>query len=207
MENNNSTNNTDATRPRPDVALVETETTGASGDRPSVVIGEDRPSSRVDNTTPLPGEEVAGSGFAGQSQNNTSSSQSNPPDSEATTESNNGSVAAQYIVCQGAMCKCTNGTSMPRLKVSTHKKHYVNDNGNNKLIATVKDITFEPSVSPFGTCGADQGRPCSYVAQQWQVPNNSRFPTVEGLDILTEKGTLECQSKKGKIEFKTHGQN
>ncbi|WP_410880359.1 PAAR-like protein [Myroides sp. DW712] len=112
----------------------------------------------------------------------------------------------QYIACQGAICRCNQGSSMPTLQVNTHRKYYVNDRGNNKLVATVKDLLFNPIAAPFGSCSVDNGRPCTYSAQEWKVPHTTDFPKVDGLDVLTEKGKLQCVSKQGEITLITHGQ-
>lgn len=219
MKNNNinitSSSEQDPPRPRPDVALVEPEQATAAQEQNSVVQDEGRPSTGVENSTPLQGQETAGMGTSDQ-QVNSPSNTSEPLDDDAPQTQNNDaetgsseSVTAQYVVCKGATCKCDgNPAAKATLEVTTHKKYYVNDDGNDKLIATIADITFREGVTPFITCSHKKGydKTCTYAPMgKWEVPNNSRFPEVGGKNILTEKGKLECIIG-GKIDFLTHGQ-
>ena len=167
----------------------------------------------IPRETPLVGEESTTSTSSNKIQRNmVSATQKTQNSAEAEVENKNteqeeeGTFTPQYIACQGAICRCNQGSSMPTLQVNTHRKYYVNDRGNNKLVATVKDLLFNPIAAPFGSCSVDNGRPCTYSAQEWKVSHNTDFPKVDGLEVLTEKGKLQCLAKQGEITLITHGQ-
>ena len=105
-------------------------------------------------TAPNDGREVAPAG--GATENSSEGSRKNTPETGA------------YLVCKGAICKCALGAAPAQLKITSHSKFFVNDSsGKDKLVATVKDVEFEPPA--FGTCAAKNNQKCEPVAVEWQL--------------------------------------
>lgn len=108
-----------------------------------------------------------------------------------------------YLVCEGAQCTCAGSKVKAMLKVSSHKKAYIN---NDKLVVTVKDITFEQGPKPFGTCSlsTSQDKSCTPQFEQWLKPYKDI--EVEGNQVITDQSELLCLTWKGIITVNTHGQ-
>lgn len=77
-------------------------------------------------------------------------------------------MSEKHLVCQGAICRCSFGTTPDTLKVLTQSKRYINDkDASKKLVATHKDIgkTFEKNT--FGSCAKMNNNPCQAVVTEW----------------------------------------
>lgn len=112
----------------------------------------------------------------------------------------------KLFVAQKGKAICDKGTMFPQFKVTSHKKHYINDkNGTADYLAvTENDLQFNPSSVPFGTCSIKNGQPCSYAPTgKWK----KFYTDVKILDnaLLTEISELQC-SVGGKIKILDHGQ-
>ena len=115
-----------------------------------------------------------------------------------------------YLVCKGAFCKCNLGSSpFVRLQITTHGKYYLNDmQGNEKLVATVKDNTFPAPL--FGSCSSNNGKPCNYTPEKiWEINAGDEHPQAGGNKILTTNGKITCPAKPGggTITIVMHGQS
>ncbi|MFK7031859.1 DUF4280 domain-containing protein [Flavobacterium oreochromis] len=117
-------------------------------------------------------------------------------------------MSEKHLVCQGATCKCNFGTAPDKLKVLTHKKHYINDNeGSKKIIATHKDIgkTFEKNT--FGSCSKMNNNPCQAVITEWSgyykkiiLEENKGYVLLEDNKATCPIGGKDC------ITITDHGQ-
>lgn len=123
----------------------------------------------------------------------------------------NNTESGAYLVCQGATCLCSAGSSGPvQLKITSQNKVYVNED---QLIATVKDNQMMVPVAPFVSCSlspkAQAGRPCEYKpTSEWEWTSNvgEEHPEINGLKILTENAILKCPAYPGTLSIHTHGQ-
>jgi len=109
-----------------------------------------------------------------------------------------------YLICEDAQCKCTGGSEVKaKLKVDSHKKAYIN---NNKLLATVKDITFKEGPKPFKMCSlsTSQDKSCTPKFEKWLKPYKDI--DVEGNQVITDQSELLCLTWKGIVTIDTHGQ-
>lgn len=117
----------------------------------------------------------------------------------------------KYFVIQKGKAKCNQGISFPNFKVTSHQKHYWNDEKGEAdyLAVTEDDLQFSPSVQPFGAqCKLQPTssgyKPCSYSpAGKWQ----KCYEKVKVMDksCLTELSELQCVIG-GKITVMKHGQ-
>jgi GH24 family phage-related lysozyme (muramidase)/plastocyanin len=127
------------------------------------------------------------------------------PNPSTTTEApaNNKEKKTAYLICEGALCKCDAGEKPVKIKVDSHKKAYINDN---KLIATVKDVTFELPTAPFVTCKniPSQNKTCQPKFEQWTKPYKDI--EVDGNAVITDKSELKCLQYGGTITILKHGQ-
>lgn len=123
------------------------------------------------------------------------------PTSQEQEPQNNKPKQSAYLVCDGALCQCTGGAAPVKLKVTSHKKAYINAE---KLLATEKDVTFDQP-GHFGTCSfkPPNSNACVPAVQQWMKPYKDI--EVENQKALTDKSELLC-SVGGKIAIKMHGQ-
>ncbi|WP_405206107.1 DUF4280 domain-containing protein [Aquimarina sp. LLG6339-5] len=106
-------------------------------------------------------------------------------------------MSKQYVLVQGAQCKCQFGDGPDKLKVLSHSKFYASDqNAADKLIATSMELggaTFEANT--FGQCKlqptGSSFKPCQIVVMQW----DGFYKDVElgnGGKILTDKSKAIC---------------
>lgn len=112
----------------------------------------------------------------------------------------------KYFVVQKGMACCDKGAKFPKFKVTSHQKHYWNDeNGEADFLAvTEDDLTFNPPATPFGTCSIKNGNPCSYApAGKWKKTYEKI--KIMGKKPLTEISELMC-TVGGKITVMKHGQ-
>lgn len=89
---------------------------------------------------------------------------------EEQKESGLSSHDSKYFVIQKGMAMCDKGAKFPNLKVTSHQKHYWNDEKGEAdyLAVTEDDLTFNPPAIPFGTCSVKNGNPCAYSpAGKW----------------------------------------
>lgn len=110
-----------------------------------------------------------------------------------------------FVVQKGLAC-CDKGAKFPQFKVTSHQKHYWNDEKGQAayLAVTEDDLTFNPSTMPFGTCSIKNGNPCAFAPSgKW----TKTYDKVKILDkkCLTELSELLC-SVGGKITIMKHGQ-
>ncbi|WP_299251655.1 PAAR-like protein [uncultured Cytophaga sp.] len=109
-----------------------------------------------------------------------------------------------YLVCEGATCMCPGGSVKElKLKVTSHKKAYINDN---KLVATEKDVNFD-TPGNFGTCSfkPTNNNNCKPLVQQWTKVYKDI--EVEDHKVLTDQSKLLCSINSAAIITITkHGQ-
>jgi hypothetical protein len=124
-----------------------------------------------------------------------------------------GTLKGAYLVCKGALCKCSAGAVSVSLDITTHSNVYINDaQASKKLVATEKDVNFIPKVQPFQSCklNPSSDKLCKYQASgQWIMDgiNTAEHPEVAGDLVLTENAKLKCPVfPQGEITFVTHGQ-
>lgn len=123
-------------------------------------------------------------------------------------------MSEKHIVVQGATCTCkySNESQNDVLKVKTHKKHYANDKeGEEKLIATHKEIGQTLEKNTFGTCKMQPNpsgtyNPCMVDIVEWKnfyenltLSNDSKM-LLEDSKATCKMGTPDC------IEILDHGQ-
>lgn len=117
---------------------------------------------------------------------------------------------SKYFVIQKAMCQCNQGFKFPKFKVTSHQKHYWNNEEGEAdfLAVTEDDLTFDPPAMPFGNCKLKPSSggylPCSYApAGKW----TKTYEKVKVLQrsCLTELSELQCVIG-GKITIMKHGQ-
>lgn len=112
----------------------------------------------------------------------------------------------KHFVIQKGKAICDKGTQFPNFKVTSHKKHYWNDEKGNTdyLAVTEDDVQFNPPAVPFGNCALKNNQPCSFTAAgKWK----KTYDKVKILDksCVTEISELQC-SVGGKIKILEHGQ-
>ena len=116
----------------------------------------------------------------------------------------------KYFVVQKGICQCDKGFKFPKFKVTSHQKHYWNNEEGEAdyLAVTEDDLTFDPPAMPFGNCKLKPTSggylPCAYApAGKWQKTYEK--VKVIGKSCLTEISELMC-STGGKITILKHGQ-
>ncbi|MCD0457280.1 MULTISPECIES: DUF4280 domain-containing protein [unclassified Chryseobacterium] len=112
----------------------------------------------------------------------------------------------KYFVIPKGKAMCDKGTKFPNFKVTSHQKHYWNDEEGEPdyLAVTEDDITFNPPATPFGSCSVKNGNPCAFApAGKWQKTYDK--VKVMGKSCVTEVSELMCATG-GKITVMKHGQ-
>ncbi|TZF95332.1 DUF4280 domain-containing protein [Chryseobacterium panacisoli] len=111
---------------------------------------------------------------------------------------------------QKGTVQCNQGFKFPKFKVTSHQKHYWNDEEGNAdyLAVTEDDLQLDPAAQPFGQCKLKPSSggylPCAYApAGKWQKTYEK--VKVMGKSCLTEISELMC-STGGKITILKHGQ-
>jgi len=117
------------------------------------------------------------------------------------------STPAQLLVCHNAKCTCDQAVdaSPKPLKVLSHNKYFINDNGESKLIATTKENAL-PNLN-FGKCkvpNPNNPSPCTAKLQWKDYYDHVELPG--GAYVLTDKSTAVCTAKGGNIKIVQHGQ-
>lgn len=116
----------------------------------------------------------------------------------------------KYFVVQKGTVQCNQGFKFPKFKVTSHQKHYWNDEEGQAdyLAVTEDDLQLDPAAQPFGQCKLKPTSggylPCAYApAGKWQKTYEK--VKVLGKSCLTEISELMC-STGGKITILKHGQ-
>ncbi|SHE76651.1 DUF4280 and LysM peptidoglycan-binding domain-containing protein [Chryseobacterium vrystaatense] len=116
----------------------------------------------------------------------------------------------KYFIIQKGTVQCNHGSEFPKFKVTSHQKHYWNDQEEKAdyLAVTEEDLQFDPPVRSFGQCRLNPSSggylPCSYApVGKWQKAYEK--VKVMGKSCLTEISELMC-STGGKISILKHGQ-
>ncbi|WP_171006358.1 PAAR-like protein [Chryseobacterium sp. 2VB] len=116
----------------------------------------------------------------------------------------------KYFIVQKGTVQCNQGFKFPKFKVTSHQKHYWNDEEGNAdyLAVTEDDLQLDPAAQPFGQCKLKPTSggylPCAYApAGKWQKTYEK--VKVMGKSCLTEISELMC-STGGKITILKHGQ-
>lgn len=125
---------------------------------------------------------------------------------EQNSESNSSEHDGKYFVIPRGKAICDKGTQFPGFKVTSHQKHYWNDeNGEPDYLAvTEDDVMFNPAATPFGNCSVKNGNPCAFAPSgKW----TKTYDKVKIMDkcCVTELSELMC-STGGKITVLKHGQ-
>ena len=145
------------------------------------------------------------------SSNSTTNEKNNDMKSEKkSSEGDSSPHDGKYFVIQKGMCQCNQGFKFPKFKVTSHQKHYWNDEEGNAdyLAVTEDDLTLDPPAIPFGNCKLRPTSggylPCAYApAGKWQKTYEK--VKVMGKSCVTEISELMC-STGGKITILKHGQ-
>lgn len=145
------------------------------------------------------------------SSNSTTNEKNNDMKSEKkSSEGDSSPHDGKYFVIQKGMCQCNQGFKFPKFKVTSHQKHYWNDEEGNAdyLAVTEDDLTLDPPAMPFGNCKLKPTSggylPCAYApAGKWQKTYEK--VKVMGKSCVTEISELMC-STGGKITILKHGQ-
>lgn len=143
-----------------------------------------------------------------EDEENTEQTENNddPKEENKKTESSSGEHDGKYFVVQKGMACCDKGSKFPNFKVTSHQKHYWNDEKGEAdyLAVTEDDLTFNPTAMPFGTCSIKNGNPCAYSpAGKWTKTYEK--VKVMGKSTVTERSELMCTTG-GKITVMKHGQ-
>lgn len=116
----------------------------------------------------------------------------------------------KYFIVQKGTVQCNQGFKFPKFKVTSHQKHYWNDEEGQAdyLAVTEDDLQLDPAAQPFGQCKLKPTSggylPCAYApAGKWQKTYEK--VKVLGKSCLTEISELMC-STGGKITILKHGQ-
>lgn len=140
------------------------------------------------------------------------STQSNDDEEEENSSSEDSSSEhdGKYFVIQKGKCQCNQGFQFPSFKVTSHQKHYWNDEEGQAdyLAVTEEDLTLNPPAMPFGNCKLKPSSggylPCNYApAGKWTKTYDK--VKVMGKSCVTEVSELMC-SIGGKITILKHGQ-
>lgn len=148
-----------------------------------------------------------------QSTTENQSSEKSEEKQEKENKDNGGSSGpheGKYFVIQKGTVQCNQGFKFPKFKVTSHQKHYWNDQEGQAdyLAVTEDDVQLDPPTQPFGQCKLKPTSggylPCTYAAAgKWQKPYEK--VKVMGKSCLTEISELMCATG-GKITILKHGQ-
>lgn len=88
-------------------------------------------------------------------------------------------------VCNGALCACDKGSAPGILDVKSQTNIFIQE----KLMATDDDTTFQTPF--FGTCAANQNKPCSpAIVTKWEKPASNVIEIDK--KALLETSTVKC---------------
>lgn len=75
-----------------------------------------------------------------------------------------------HYVCKGAVCQCAFGSAPDTLEVKSQQKDYFNDNGEEKLVVTTKELGQTFTNNTFGSCAKMNNKPCKVMLTEWKEP-------------------------------------
>jgi hypothetical protein len=137
----------------------------------------------------------------------------NPPakdddkkEDEKQSESKSSEHDGKYFVIPKGKACCDKGAKFPNFKVTSHQKHYWNDEDGiaDYLAVTEDDLNFNPAAMPFGTCSIKNGNPCAFAPSGKWTKTYDKV-TILGKSAVTELSELMC-AVGGKITVMKHGQ-
>lgn len=109
---------------------------------------------------------------------------------------------AQYVVAN-ALFTCQYGVTPAQLQVTQNQKLLAQ----NKLVATDKEVQFNPPAQTFGVCSMNPnkqaGQPCLYAQGKWDPTTTY---SSNGTNIVTEDSEMLCTMFAGKIKTIFPGQ-
>lgn len=113
----------------------------------------------------------------------------------------------ELLICQGAKCTCDKAVdpSPKPLHILSHNKYIINDNGENKLVATtLENKLFNLN---FGQCKVpDPSKPVPCTTRlQWK-DYDEKIALPNGAYALTDRSSAICTAKGGNIKIVQHGQ-
>jgi len=125
---------------------------------------------------------------------------------EKQNESKSSEHDGKYFVVQKGLACCDKGSKFPQFKVTSHQKHYWNDEEGKAdyLVVTEDDLNFNPSAMPFGTCSIKNGNPCAFSPSGKWTKTYDKVKVSEK-KCVTEISELLCAIG-GKITVMKHGQ-
>ncbi|MBP1165168.1 hypothetical protein JOE44_002052 [Chryseobacterium sp. PvR013] len=147
-----------------------------------------------------------------EEQSSEKTDQQSDKEKKKDTKEDSGSTPheGKYFIVQKGTVQCNQGFKFPKFKVTSHQKHYWNDEEGNAdyLAVTEDDLQLDPAAQPFGQCKLKPTSggylPCAYApAGKWQKTYEK--VKVMGKSCLTEISELMC-STGGKITILKHGQ-
>ncbi|CAA7195196.1 hypothetical protein CHRY9293_01427 [Chryseobacterium potabilaquae] len=116
----------------------------------------------------------------------------------------------KHFVVQKGKVQCSQGNQFPQFNVTSHQKHYWNDEegSSDYLAVTEDDLEFIPSGPSFGQCKLKPSSggylPCTFApVDKWQKTYEK--VKVMGKGCVTEISELLCTTG-GKITIKDAGQ-
>jgi len=141
----------------------------------------------------------------GKSSENTIEKEEKKED-EKQIESKSSEHDGKYFVVQKGLACCDKGSKFPQFKVTSHQKHYWNDEEGKAdyLVVTEEDLNFNPSAMPFGTCSIKNGNPCAFSPSGKWTKTYDKVKVSEK-KCVTEISELLCAIG-GKITVMKHGQ-
>lgn len=111
-----------------------------------------------------------------------------------------------HYVCKGAVCQCAFGSAPDTLEVKSQQKDYFNDNGEEKLVVTTKELGQTFTNNTFGSCAKMNNKPCKVMLTEWQEPWEKVTLSNGGKAVL-ETSTATCPiGGSGCVRITYHGQ-
>ena len=115
-------------------------------------------------------------------------------------------MSEKHLVCHGAICQCKFGTTPDKFSVKSQSRHYINDDGQEKLMANTKDIGQPFSLNTFGSCKKLNNGPCKLAITEWAGFYDKVTLTNKGKPLLEDsKGTCAIGGPQC-IDITFHGQ-
>ena len=115
-------------------------------------------------------------------------------------------MSAKHLVCHSAICQCKFGTTPDTIEVKSQSRHFINDNGKQKLIANTIDIGQPFKINTFGSCKKMNNGPCKPAITEWKGFYDKVTLSNGGKPLLEDsKGTCAVGAP-GCIDIIFHGQ-
>lgn len=159
-------------------------------------------SKRAKNADKLNAKEISGNNKTESNEDQHERENKNEPKEKKAASEHDGKL----FVIQKGKAICDKGAKFPQFKVTSHKKHYINDDGSSDdyLAVTQNDVQFNPPAVPFGNCSLQNGQSCTFSpAGKWQKFYQN--VKIMNNDLITEISELQCTIG-GKIKVMDHGQ-